>query len=111
MKRRVGLVLALSAAGVIGCASSPADAEEEILVLEIAADRVQCVGEAVGMCIQVRSPGESDWRIFHSPIEGFEHEDGVQYRVEVARREIRDPPADGSSFAYRLVRVISRSSG
>lgn len=41
-------------------------------------------------------------------IEGFDFEEGFRYRIEVERREVADPPADGSSLSYRLLRVLSR---
>jgi hypothetical protein len=101
----VGMV-ALAACGV----SAPAavEAQEEILVLEVAPDSVPCVGEMVGHCIQVRSPGEEAWRKFYDPIEGFEHEVGFHYTLRVARRDVPNPPADGSAYAYRLLGVISK---
>lgn len=84
---------------------------EEILTLEIARNSVPCVGEMTGMCIQVRTPGETEWRKFYDPIEGFRHEEGTAYVLEVGRREVEDPPADGSAFRYRLIRVIDEDPG
>ncbi len=81
--------------------------DEEVLVLEIAPDSVPCTGEMVGQCLQVRSPGE-DWRRFYDAIEGFVHEPGVRYTIEVGRRVVPNPPADGSAYAYRLVRILAR---
>ena len=82
--------------------------QEEVLVLEVAPHLVPCVGEMAGRCIQVRSPGEEAWRTFHDPVEGFQREDGVRYTLEVGRRVVPNPPADGSAYAYRLIRIISR---
>jgi hypothetical protein len=91
-------------------AGSPAAVfgQEEVIVLEVAPHLVDCVGEMVDRCIQVRSPGEEVWRTFYDPIEGFQREEGVRYTLEVGRRAVLNPPADGSSYAYRLIRVISR---
>lgn len=88
--------------------SSPATlyGQEETVVLEVAPQRAPCTGEMADMCLQVRSPGETQWRLFYDPIQGFEFEEGVGYTLEVGRREILNPPADGSSFAYRLIRVV-----
>lgn len=114
MKRLALPVLALASLVVLACtASSPAAVygQEEILVLEVAPQRVPCVGEMQDMCLQVRSPGEEEWRKFYDTIEGFEHEEGVAYTLEVGRREILDPPADGSSYAWRLVRILEETPG
>lgn len=82
--------------------------DEEVLVLEVAAETVACVGEMEQRCLRVRAPGDDSWRNFYAPIEGFEHEEGVAYTIEVARREVEDPPQDASSYAYRLLRILER---
>lgn len=98
------LILALAYA----CTPTAVNGQEELLILEVAPDRVACVGEMRGKCIQVRSPGEEEWRTFYEPIEGFEYEEGVRYTLEVSRREVPNPPADGSAYEYRLIRIIDR---
>ena len=96
----------------MGCQVSVAGQNhEEVLILEIARDSVPCVGEMTGMCIQVRAPGETEWRKFYDPIEGFQHEEGTSYVLEVGRREVRNPPADGSAFQYRLIRIVEMDPG
>ena len=89
------------------CASS-VEPEGEVITLEIAPHTAECRGEALRRCLQVRrAPGEA-WTNFYDAIEGFEHEPGVTYRIEVLRRRVPDPPADGSAFTWRLLRVLSR---
>ena len=109
MKRMAPWALGLVAVVVSSCTTSTAlYGQEEIIVLEVAPDSIPCVGEMVGRCIQVRDPGEDTWRPFYSPIDGFEHEEGVHYTLEIGRREVLNPPADGSSYVYRLIRILSR---
>jgi len=102
--KRLAVWLTLTAAAC----TSAVTVNETILVYEVAAETVTCQGEAVQQCLQVRAPGTDAWLLFYDPIEGFQHEDGVSYTLEVARRNVPNPPADGSSFAYRLLRVIDR---
>jgi hypothetical protein len=112
MKHLASWIVATALAVVPACTSAPTlNESEEVLVLEVAPDSVPCVGEMVGQCIQVRSPGEEDWRKFYDPIEGFEHEVGFRYTLRVGRREVLDPPADGSALAYRLISIIAREPG
>jgi hypothetical protein len=59
----------------------------------------------------VRDPSETEWRNFYDAIEGFTHEAGYRYLIEVSRRPVADPPADGSSFTYRLLRILEREPG
>lgn len=103
--KRLAVWVTLTAAA---CTSVATGVDETILVYEVAAETVTCQGEAVQQCLQVRAPGTDAWLLFYDPIEGFQHEDGVSYTLEVARRNVPNPPADGSSFAYRLLRVIDR---
>lgn len=93
------------------CAPTAFEEAEEILVLEVAPETVECVGEAVERCLRVRRPPSKAWENFHGPIEGFEHDEGFRYLIEVGRRRVPDPPADASSLAYRLVRILEREPG
>jgi hypothetical protein len=107
---RLGSVAALATLLMAASCSSTAPADEEILVLEVASETVTCQGEGVHRCLRVRAPSETEWRNFYDAIEGFTHEEGHRYVIEVARRRIVDPPADGSSFSYRLLRILAEES-
>ncbi len=109
MNRFAPWILATALVVASACTSATAlYGPEESIVLEVAPDSVPCVGEMKGRCIQVRSAGEGDWRIFYDPIDGFQHEAGVRYTLEVGRRAVLHPPADGSAYTYRLIRIIAR---
>jgi hypothetical protein len=58
--------------------------------------------------MRVRIPPDTAWRFFYDQIEGFSFEEGFRWRLDVERRRIPNPPADGSGLAYRLLRVISK---
>ena len=111
--RRPALVLmsALGLALTIGCASST-EPRERVLTLEVAPTRVECMGFVPMECLQVRELRSGPEQPFVStfiPIEGFTHETGYRYVIRVARRTIRNPPADGSSIVDRLIEVVSRT--
>jgi hypothetical protein len=90
-----------------GCASTIGP-DEELITLEIGPQLVECTGVGPTRCMLVRTLPDQTWVIFHGAIEGFVHETGYRSVLEVARRRIPDPPADGSSLHYRLVRVLLR---
>lgn len=94
------LLLALAACDPL---TSPG---QEVLVLEVAPYRQECVGVAPMQCLVVRRDGQGDWQLFYDPIEGFEHRPGYAYRLRVIRRTVRNPPADGSSASWHLVDVL-----
>ncbi len=86
-------------------AAAPLGADDK--VLEVAPTKVDCVGVAPMKCLQVREVG-GQWRNFYSPIEGFDFVEGSRYRLQVKVSQIANPPADGSSLRYQLVRVLDK---
>jgi hypothetical protein len=94
--------LVMLAAGCGGILSTDASAT---LTLEVAEGRVPCMGEGPRECLLVREAGAPDYGLFYDAIEGFVYEPGFRYRLVVSRHAVPNPPADGSSLAYRLVRV------
>ena len=78
------------------------------VTMDVAAHRVPCTGEARMQCLRVRIAPDTAWKLFYDHIEGFTFEDGYRWRLEVDRRRVPDPPADGSSLAYTLVRVVAK---
>lgn len=106
----VALIVALIS--VISC-GQPAGPREHELRLQIGPDSISCVGaHGPQKCLEVRELVGGDawgaWTPFFESIDGFEYEPGFVYDLRVARRSIRNPPADGSSYAYRLLAIVSK---
>ncbi len=97
--------LGLCAAAACGSATAPG---ARVRTYEVAAAKAPCTGSFPTECLQVRVPPATAWQLFHDPIDGFAYEPGYRYVLRVAERDVRNPPADGSSVAYRLVRVVSK---
>ncbi len=74
-------------------------------LLYVANYRVDCVGEGNFQCLQVKEQEDAAWQNFYGPIKGFDYEEGYEYLIEVSVREIENPPADGSSLIYSLVKI------
>ena len=87
---------------------SPASPTSEILTLEVAAAKVECVGEAASRCMLVRDSATTEWRKFYGSISGFEYVEGFRYRIRVERTRVANPPADGSSYRYRLIELLAK---
>lgn len=92
---------------VVACGSARVG-QPERLTIDIAPSTVPCQGEWIRTCLVVRLGRDTTWTYLDDHIEGFQHEAGVRYRLEVERPAVERPPADGSRFCYRLVRVISK---
>ncbi len=73
--------------------------------------RQLCFGEGRFQCMLAQEGeqlGTESWSNFFGGIDGFEYEGGYIYNLEVRTRTIENPPADGSSIAYELIRIISQ---
>jgi hypothetical protein len=81
---------------------------EKVLTMEVAHYRVACMAMIPTQCMLVREAGSQEWTNFFGEIIGFTYEPGYAWRLRVARRELRNPPADGSSFEYRLLEVLEK---
>ncbi|WP_109098834.1 DUF4377 domain-containing protein [Aquimarina sp. AU58] len=74
----------------------------------IANTLVDCVGVGPQKCMLYKENPTDKWTYFYDTIEGFKYEDGYNYQIEVAITKIENPPADGSSLHYTLVKIISK---
>jgi hypothetical protein len=53
--------------------------------------------------------GSNDWTGFEKNIAGFEFAPGYVYNLEVEKKQIENPPMDGSSIAYTLKSILSKT--
>jgi hypothetical protein len=101
--------LAALLAVLAGCGLTDPPARDR-LTLHVAPHTAECVGAAQGRCLLVREEPRAEWSLFHDPIAGFSHEPGFAYTLRVERRRVPDPPADGSAYEYRLLRILARDA-
>lgn len=76
-------------------------------ILYIDSKLVDCVGMSPQKCMLVRDNTESDWQMFYDKIEGFDYQEGIQYKIEVKIMNVENPPADASSLRYVLTKILS----
>ena len=67
------------------------------------------MGVGPQLCTLVRGRPDGEWQLFYDGIEDLDYEPGFRYVVMVAVRVVPDPPADASSVAYRLVRLLEKT--
>lgn len=89
-------------------ASAPAAAGETVTMF-VNSERVACTGVAPMMCLQVRESEDADWQFFYSGIDGFFFVPGYVYELVVLKTPVESPPADGSSIAWTLVEIVSKT--
>lgn len=104
------VVVALVAT-LMGACRGPTEPGEQLRIYEVAEELVGC--EGVGgptLCLSVRIPPDTAWSALFGVVEGFTHEAGYRYVLQIAERPIRNPPIDGSAIEYRLVTIVSRTA-
>jgi hypothetical protein len=105
VRRRIGSALL---AGVIALALAACG--DENLVLQVAPERVDCVGVGPRMCLLVRESHQADWQYFYDDIAGFDFESGYSWTLLVSRSNAEQPiAADASSVRWKLIRVLSKT--
>ncbi|PQB03692.1 DUF4377 domain-containing protein [Aureitalea marina] len=53
-----------------------------------------------------KDPNTGEWEYFYSSIDGFEIKQGVRQLIRVRVDTVYNPPADGSSLKYTLLKVV-----
>ncbi|MDT0553859.1 DUF4377 domain-containing protein [Urechidicola vernalis] len=86
--------------------------EKDELIVWINSAKVECSGVGKMTCLQIQKNVEldltQDWEFFYSNIEGFEYQPGYFYKLKVKTEKIENPPADGSSIKYTLVKALEK---
>jgi hypothetical protein len=82
--------------------------DKQIVEMDVAPQRVSCVGVGPQECLRVRQHPDTAWTLFYDGIEGFQFEAGFEYTLRVAVRPVPNPPADGSTLAYRLLAILRK---
>ena len=77
--------------------------------LYIADNMVDCVGVSKKKCLLIKEELDSEWQNFYDKIEGFDYEEGYNYKLSVSVEEIDNPATDTSSLKYTLIEVIEKN--
>ncbi|RQO30653.1 hypothetical protein DBR32_07925 [Taibaiella sp. KBW10] len=79
--------------------------------LFVAAETQNCsAGVMKKDCLQVKyDKDQKNWELFYDTIEGFQYEKGYNYELIVLDERVDNPPADGSSIKYRLIKEVSKT--
>ncbi len=107
MNRKV-IVLCLV---VIGCLGNIYAQDAEIKKWYVADAKIACqLGDAVTSCLRIRENPDSNWVSFPFEIEGFVHEKGFEYEIEVSQVKLKYTEINGPQYKWTLNRIISEKS-
>lgn len=93
----------------VHCTTSTVASVENEKTFIIGSETADCTGVMPMKCLQVKEKPTESWTVFYSNIEGFTYEPGYEYVLKVKTERIANPPADGSSIRYILVRQVSKT--
>ena len=85
------------------------ETSSETKIMYIDSKLADCVGVGPQKCMLIRENSDSDWQMFYDKIEGFDYQEGTQYKLEVIITDVENPPADSSSLKYELKKVLVSS--
>ncbi|SEW09523.1 protein of unknown function [Chryseobacterium wanjuense] len=100
-------VLAVFALTQCKAPANASNGNEKTLI--VGPQTADCTGVAPMKCLQVKEKPTENWTNFYSNIEGFTYEPGYEYVLQVKTEKIENPPADGSSIKYTLVKQVSKT--
>ncbi len=107
MKNKIILICLL----IIGSIHPLKAQETQFKTWYVADAKVACqVGDAMTSCLHIRENPDSNWQNFSFDIEGFNHEKGYEYIIEVRLDKIKYTEVDGPQYKYTLVRIVSQKS-
>ena len=82
--------------------------QKNMVTYTIASNTTIGYGVVPQTCLLVKEGDTEGCSLFYSTIEGFNYEPGLEYNVKVEKTAIENPPVDGSSIRYKLIKVISK---
>lgn len=76
--------------------------------MTVASEKKACTGVGKMECMMVKENNATEWSLFYSGIEGFNYQPGFEYVLLVEKIPVANPPADGSSIKYRLLKEVKK---
>ncbi|WP_228441024.1 DUF4377 domain-containing protein [Chryseobacterium phosphatilyticum] len=103
-----GTAPALALFAMTQCTTTSALSSGDEKTFIVGPQTADCTGVAPMKCLQVKEKASENWTNFYTNIEGFTYEPGYEYVLKVKTEKIANPPADGSSIKYTLVKQVSK---
>lgn len=95
---------------VVSAGCDPVMSERRVQDIVVASEMRPCFEVGPQMCLYVRPYSSPVWDYFSGEIEGFVYEPGFEYLIRIERTLVKNPPADGSQYRFRLLDVLSKTA-
>lgn len=103
--RKFTLLLVSSVLLMVSCKTN-----DNVVKMTVASEKRMAMGVAPMEVLLVKEGDATEWSFFYSNIEGFNHEKGYEYVLDVKKENVENPtPADASSIKYTLVKEVSKT--
>ncbi|MEM8923219.1 MAG: DUF4377 domain-containing protein [Actinomycetota bacterium] len=105
----VPALVAVAAFGACGVVSN--DGGESVERWWVGPEVVDCEGVAPQTCLEVAESESGEYQLLYDPINGFEHQEGTSYVLDVRVIELHydDDVQDAPPYRYELVDIIDES--
>lgn len=113
LKVQLLLLVAFAAFGLKSCSESPLQGNNETVLIRVNHFQQTGIGEGPSLVFLIQENeeiGGEQWKYLYDPIEGFDYEPGYIYELKVRKKEVKNPPADGSFIRYILVKIDQKST-
>ena len=104
-----GAAPALALFAMTQCTTTAGTSSADEKTFIVGPQTADCTGVAPMKCLQVKEKASENWTNFYTNIDGFTYEPGYEYVLKVKTEKIANPPADGSSIKYTLVKQVSKT--
>lgn len=106
MKLQITFLLLLFATILFSCENNNGDLKQTTIM--VASKKVDCEGLIMQKCLLIREVDKQNWNFIYDGIKGFDYKEGFEYEILILEEHIENPPQDGSSILYTLIKVISK---
>ncbi len=79
------------------------------VIYYIAPNKVDCMGIGPSKCYLAKKSTDAGYNFFNGEIEGFNYEEGYEYKISVNIVKLENTPADQSSMKYVLDKVLEKT--
>lgn len=103
------ILLLLFSLGIFACSKDNNQLESEIIILVDSKFVATPSNIYPDKSLNVKFEGDNSWTIlYNNSIEGFEYEEGFEYKLLVQQKYIPNPPQDGSKYSYKLIKILDK---
>ena len=97
---------------LFGCSKDKKDGFTDEIIMLVDSKYVDTLNSAIwhaDKSLYIKIEGEGDWYpLYNNGIEGFDYVEGFDYKLQIQRTYVKNPPADGSHHIYKLIKILEK---